>query len=190
MSSKVSVYTPYGEAYMTQCKTLWYSSGRPHDATKIRRLLEEQNCRDEYGRVPSVELIKDWKDKYGWEAWADILDAESNALVEVDLINQRAEMLKEQANAGKELWKMGLQYLKSEDGGFDSSSAAVQAVIRGTELERTARGIGEVLEKLSKMSNADLQAEIVRQLTRASAAGQVIDTEEIPQDKKDDTESI
>lgn len=55
-----------------------------------------------------------------------------------------------------------MAHIKAE--GFDSSSAAVQAVIRGAELERSSRGIGELIVKMSKMTDGDLKQEIMKRL--------------------------
>jgi len=112
-------------------------------------------------------------------------------LVEDDLIQRKAVMLQEQAQRGFELQELGMIYLRATGtmGGFDSSSAAVQAVIRGAELERTSRGIGEMILKMSKMSDVDLKAEIIKGMKQMSEAGQIIDVEPVPDEQKDDTES-
>lgn len=187
MSDSVSVYSSYTPEYIKKCMTFWYANGRVKGDTKIQKLFEENKLVDEHGRVPSTAMIGRWREEYMWDAWADEMDAKVMTLVENDLVLQKSKMLKEQAVAGYELWKEGLKYIKSE--GFDSSSAAVQAVVRGTELERTARGIGETLEKLSKMSDADLTDAIMKELQRASASGQVVDAEEI-KEKENDTDNV
>lgn len=188
MTKSVDLYAPFTTEYINKCKTLWYSAGRPSDLKSILRLLEKENCRDEHGRLPHRLTLKGWIAEYGWFEWADIMDAEANALVEVDIINQKAQMLREQAKRGQELQELGMAFLKSSDGGFDSSSAAVQAVIRGAELERSSRGIGETLAKLAKMSDGDLMEEIRKGLEQAARSGQVIDAEEVPQEKEPDEE--
>lgn len=187
MSDTISVHAEYSPDYRDACKAFWYANGRPSTERKVRDLLEKNNIKDEHGRIPSLALLGNWMTEYGWQAWADIMDAKANELVENDLIASKAKMLKEQAQRGFEIQQLGMAHLRSE--GFDSASAAVQAVIRGAELERTSRGIGEMILKMSKMSDADLKDEIMKQLQRASSAG-AIDVEEIPQDKtENDTES-
>lgn len=175
---------------MEKCKVFWYSNGRHGSDTRIHKLLKENDFKDEHGRIPSVAQIGNWRAEYGWDAWADIMDAKANEEVEMDLIANKARMLKEQAQRGFDIQVMGMNYLKLE--GFDSSSAAVQAVIRGAELERTSRGIGEMILKMAKMSDADLKDEIIKRLQRATDAG-AIDVEEIKQENKeeqDDTDNV
>lgn len=188
MSNKsLSVYTVYEQSYIEKCKVFWYSHGRHGSDKRIHDLLKDNDFKDEHGRIPSPALIGNWRAEYGWDAWADIMDAQANEEVEMDLIANKAKMLKEQAQRGFDLQEMGMKYLKED--GFDSASAAVQGVIRGAELERTSRGIGEMILKMSKMSDADLKDEIIKRLQRATDAG-AIDAEEIPQENKDDdTES-
>jgi len=107
-------------------------------------------------------------------------------LVEDDLIQRKAVMLQEQAQRGFDLQVEGMKYIKEE--GFDSSSAAVQAVVRGAELERTSRGIGEMILKMSKMSDVDLKAEIIKGMKQMSEAGQIIDVEPVPEEKVENEE--
>ena len=165
--------TRYTPEYKEKCFITWYSAGRPPYPSRIQELVPI----DEYGRKPSTLAIKAWMRSDTWEIRADELDSKAMVLVENELITQKAEMLRRQAETGFTLQHLGMQYLIS--GSFDSSSAAVQAVIRGAELERSSRGIGEVWTKMAKMTDAELEQEIIKQLTRATDAGQIIEGEEV-----------
>jgi len=165
-------FTAYTKDYQEKCFTTWYSSNRPtlavlHDALPV----------DEHGRIPDVKLIRRWRNELGWDMRADELDVRAIELVDNTLVNQKAMMLQEHARMAQELMQAGMAYIK-ENPDFDSHSSAVSAVIRGAELERESRGIGELITKMSKMGEEELKKEIMARLARASDAGQIIDAEE------------
>ena len=164
-------FTAYTKDYQEKCFTTWYSSNRPTLA-----VLHDSLPVDEHGRIPDVKLIRRWRNELGWDMRADELDVRAIELVSTDLVNDKANMLRRHAHMGFMLQEAGMAHLIS--GSFDSSSAAVSAVIRGAELERESRGIGELIVKMSKMSDEDINKEIMSRLARASDAGQVIDAEE------------
>lgn len=171
-------WATYSENYKRIVFQTWYSNGRPA-MPKLRDLIPV----DDQNRKPSLPLLKDWRIRGDWETRADEMDAKALVLSDDYLVQQKTQMLVRQANTGFVLQQLGLAYLIS--GGFDSSSAAVNAVIRGAELERSSRGIGEALRKMADMSDDDLQKEIMERIKRASDSGEMIlDAEQI-----DDTES-
>lgn len=140
---------------------------------------------DERGRIPNPQIISRWRNNEMWDLWADDLDARAMTVVEDSLIAQKAEMLKRHADMAHQLQLQGMDYLKEE--GFDSSSSAVTAIIKGAELERTARGIGEMIVKMAQMDDTQLADEIVKLLNRAGENNQIIDADEVPEEKKEDT---
>lgn len=178
---KLATYTTFDQNYIEKVKVFWYSSGRP-DCTVLKDRLDNHKLTNEGGKTPSVELLRKWV-KEGWHEWADIMDTRASELLETEIIQQKADMLRLQAERGKRLQELGMIALEQD--GFDSASAAVNAVIRGSELERTSRGIGEALVRMSKMTNEELKEEIIKQLERANRAGQIIEAEEVI-DTKDD----
>lgn len=164
-------FTPYSKDYIEKCFTIWYASGRPSSMAVLLEKIPE----DETGRKPHKSNLLKWSHEGGWDIRADGMDAKAIEVVENDLITQKAEMLRRQANIGFQLQQLGMMYLIS--GTFDTSASAVSAVIRGAELERSSRGIGELIVKMASMTDAELEAEIMKQLTRATDAGQIIDGE-------------
>lgn len=172
-ASRTTQYTPH---YQEQCFQAWYLSGRPSSNRKIQESLPK----DEYGRTPSLMVIASWRDELGWDVRADELDAKANAVVEDDLINSRVLMLKEQASRARELQTLGLNHLR--DSGFDSSSSAVAAVIKGADLERVSKGLSESLSKMLQMDDAQLTSEVQKLLDRASVPPDIIDVEDVEQE--------
>lgn len=176
---KRSVFKSYTEEYKRIIFQVWYSNGRI-GAKKLLELIPN----DVNNRKPSIPIIMKWMSDDGWTMQADEMDAKAIVVSDDFLIRQKSEMLMRQAQIGFVLQQEGLRYIVS--GGFDSSSAAVNAVIRGAELERTSRGIGEMLVKMAKMTDADLEQEIMKQINRASDSGQmVLDAEEVEKDEEE-----
>ncbi len=175
-------FTAYSLPYQEKCFVAWYSAGRPN---KIADLLDKLP-KDEHDRIPSKSLLKVWREEQGWDFRADELDAKAITIVNETLVNQKAQMLQEHAKMAQELMQAGMKHIKDFPV-FDSSSAAVSAIIRGAELERDSRGIGELIMKMSKMSDMDLEKEIMLRLARASEAGQIIDAEEDKGETVDNT---
>lgn len=180
---RLSTYTTFDQNYIEKVKVFWYSAGRP-ECTVLKNKLENEHLVNDRDQTPSIELLRRWVKEHGWHEWADIMDARASELVETEIIEQKATMLREQAKRGQRLQELGM--LALEQDGFDSASAAVSAVIKGSELERTSRGIGEALVRMSKMTNEELKQEIISQLERASRSGQIIEAEEIktPEDSE------
>lgn len=176
MSSKIKVFTPYTEEYKNRCFIIWYAGGRTSFMTKLIEVLPK----DEYGRVPKAPMVSTWRNEMNWDIRADELDAKALAKVDDQLILQKAEMLKRQADFGKEMQDKGIAYIRGAEG-IDSSASAISAVVKGAELERTSRGMSEFLLKLSKMSDADIKDQILKLSTRAET-GNIIDAEEVEKD--------
>lgn len=176
-----ATFAEFSDEYKEKCKTAWYADGRPAQFERIHAIIPE----DERGRKPIIRTLRQWKKDMMWDFWADDLDSRALAIVEDTLISKKVEMLKRHADMGQELQLRGMSYLKET--GFDTSSSAVSAIIKGSELERTSLGIGEMFEKMAKMTDGELKDEIMNQINRASEAGQIIDVQEVPE--KEEKES-
>lgn len=179
---RVAAYT---EDYKTECKHAWFSAGRPPRAKDFLECVPF----DAHGRKPTINLLREWRRDLMWDFWADEMDSKAVAIVEDELIVKKTEMLRRHAEMAENLQNLGMEYLKN--GKFDSSASAVQAIIRGAELERTSRGFGEMLLKMSKMGDSELKDEFLKLVNRASENGQLdnaVDVEPLPEEKEDTTE--
>lgn len=179
----VAIVQEYSEEYKEQCKQAWFAAGRPVST----KLWLEATPEDELGRKATMQSLRKWRSERMWDFWADEMDSRALAIVEDNLITQKAEMLKRHANMAWSLQEMGMAYLAS--GTFDNSSSAVQAIIRGAELERTSRGIGEMIVKMAQMGDSELKDEIMKMINRASENDQIIDVEETPE-KKEESDTV
>jgi hypothetical protein len=180
----VALFTEYTDEYKEKCKQAWYAVGRPKNA----KLWLDATPIDDLGRKPNAILLRKWRSERMWDFWADDMDSRAIAIVEDTLITQKAQMLQRQADMAWKLQDKGIAYLEAE--GFDNSSSAVQAIIRGAELERTSRGIGEMIVKMASMGDTELKDEIVKMINRASENDQIIDMDEVPEKKEEENESV
>jgi hypothetical protein len=114
------------------------------------------------------------------------MDAKAMILVDDALVNKKAEMLRRHQKDAETLAEKALSYLKTD--GFDSSSAAVQAYFRATEEQRKTAGFSDLLEKLDKMSNNDVENEIISKFNRIKENDQIIELEAEGIGEEDDTE--
>lgn len=179
---KDMVHKPYSEMYKQKCKICWYDAGCPKLLPDIISILPK----DEFGRVPKEHLIDKWRTEEGWETWAEVLDTRAMAQIEDRSVQERVAMLKRQADYGKKLQEKGMTFL--EAGNFDTAASAVNAVIRGAELERTSLGFSENLTKLLKMSDDELKNKAAELMSRLPDSEKVI-IDVAPVEESQDTET-
>lgn len=169
-------FIAYTEDYKRIIFQVWYANGRPNIPDLLTLIPKDIN-----NRVPTIPVLRKWKDVDGWDELADSMDTKAIIVSDEFLIRQKSEMLIRQASMAVEMQDYGLKHIK--EFGFDSASAAVNAMVRGAELERTSRGIGEMIVKMSKMDDEQLKEAILKRVQQASEAGQmVLDAEEVEED--------
>jgi|GEM_PF-1549882 len=179
MSNKITL--AYSDIYIEKIFYVWYSHGRP---SRLPSDFTDFIPEDENNRKPKLSLISKWKSERSWDLRADELDAKAMQIADDEVIMQKAQMLKRQAEIGLELQELGMKALRTDD--FDSSASAVNAVVKGVEIERSSRGISEFLMKLSKMSDADIKDELAKLALREDLT--IIDAEEKEDDSSSDLE--
>lgn len=162
----------YSQDYQKIAFDTWYLNRRP-DIQHLKELLPP----DEYGKVPSTGQIRKWQTFGTWDIRADELDLKVTEKSDQFLISEKVKMLRvQQENASKLAEKALAQMLQD---GFDSSSSAVQAYFRATEEMRKNAGFSDLLERLDKMTNRDVENQIVALLERASSNDQIVDAEDV-----------
>jgi len=152
----------FSDDYIEQCFQIWYSMGTPPSIQRLWEALPE----NAEGRKPGVALLRTIRDTYGWVERSDALNARAIAKVEEQLVNQKSEMLKRQAQSAFEIGEMAKEHLLRD--GFDTSASAVNALKWAQEEERTVRGVSEMMIKISKMSPEELMQEAAKLLKRNS----------------------
>jgi hypothetical protein len=158
----------FSDTYREQCFQDWFLNGKPSAPTKVLEVIQG----DEEGRKPNLSTIAKWREELGWDLRADELDARVSLKTDDLLIAQKVLMLKEHAARGRELSTMGMEKLREI--GFDTSSAAVQAIIKGAELERDSRGLSEALLKISKMNEKQLMESIMEKIEKIGDGNTVL----------------
>lgn len=159
----------FSDSYKKQCFDAWYLAGRPSEISRIRSMLPP----NEYGDVPSLSALNRWRSEMAWEMYADDLDSRAIQISDNNLIATKVAMLKQHQEDAATIAKKALETIKSD--GFDSSASAVTAYFRATEEQRKTAGFSDLLERLDKMTNNDVEAEIRALLSRASANDQIVD---------------
>ena len=175
----------YSNEYKEKCFVEWYSNRRPVSAAKTRELIPN----DEKGRKPNYPMLYRWMKELGWNERADELDAKAMVLVDEVLVNQKADMLKRQALDAFKIANKAREHIITE--GFDTAASAVNAYFKATEEERTTRGLGDFIVKVSKMSNEELQKKITDLANRASGDLENVldlDAEDIDDKKENNSE--
>ena len=165
----------YDQDYIKKCFDIWYLSGRPSQPKRLQELLPPYEQLGHKPKRPSTAIIKSWMVKGAWDSWADDLDARAIQVSDTELVNKKAQMLIKHQEDAKVIAAKALDYLKVD--GFDSSSAAVNAYFRATEEQRKTAGFSDLLERLDKMTNNEVEKNIIDLLNRASENDQIIDTE-------------
>jgi hypothetical protein len=91
------------------------------------------------------------------------------------------------AEAGESMLDEGLKYIKENK--FDSSSAAVRAVMGGAEMMQSFVGMGEYILGMGRMSNDQLTKEMHRLLGKSENEDGIIDiAPEVDEDVADKSE--
>jgi len=150
----------FSDDYKEQCFEVWYALGRPYDLHLVQDAVQPTP----EGNKPSIALLRNTRDTYGWIERADAMDSKAIEKVEHMLIDQKADMLKHQAEQARQIADLAKQHLI--ENGFDTASSAVNALKWATEEERTTRGVSEMLIKVSKMTPDELMQEAAKLLKR------------------------
>jgi hypothetical protein len=145
----------YTDEYIEQAFYVWFNNNKC-GSHKLIGLLPKT----EEGNSPSRMVAERWIHEHGWVERADALDAEVSRKLDDEVINKRMEMYKEHAKVGKMLVDKGREYLVSR--GLKDSSDAIRAITSGVEIEQASVGKAEAWQKISTMTNEQLDKELSR----------------------------
>lgn len=169
-------FDEFDKEYREKCFYSWYSAGCPTD---MKRAVPE----NENGKKPTNITLKRWARDEGWRARADAMDAEITIKIDSEIIERKKQDYMEMSNAGREMMKSALDYLKTE--GFDTASAAVRGVIGGADMMAKYSRAVEMIDAITGKTDAQIQKEIYRLLGKTSADEDAIEVENVD---SDDTE--
>ena len=147
----------FTEDYKMQIFTLWYNSGKPN-ADRLYSLIISENIKEPLsGEIPNKNTLVTWVRK-DFEIKATFLDAKAIQQLEKQLVQSKLEMLNKHADVGRELYTIGMEYLK--ENGLGNSRNALSAVVEGLRIERESSGTTVKFAELDKMSDEELFAEL------------------------------
>ncbi len=162
-------YGAYSEEYIEACFYLWYQNNRSRGRMAAN---DGFPMADDGTPPPTLTTVYNWKKKYGWDERADALDAEVSINMEKDAIQKKIDATKKLVKTGEEMIEKGMAHIKQQ--GFDSSSAAVRAVLGGAELVSKFVGMGEMMMAIAQMNDKQLTKELYRLMGKSD---EVIDAE-------------
>jgi len=149
-------------SYRDEIFVLWYSMGKPH----ARVLYSKIPTCEEVDQKPSYEHLHEWVTSTEFRERAAVLDEQVMAQINSRMIAEKVEMLNRHADVATTMQDMAMRYLadhKDELG----ISPAVRLLVAGVEIERESRGIATTVEKITRMSDQDLEGEIQKLLERS-----------------------
>lgn len=177
-----NLITSYNPAYKESVFALWYSSNKP-SAAKLSGMVPD----DESGRKPAASLISKWMEDGDWYVRADILDERASESLEKVLVTDRVEIFKKQADIGRKLQEIGMEYIESDDFKINALTA-LKMVIEGAQLEKESVGLTIALTKIYSLGDSDIQSEIKKLLAKADKEDVVEgDVEELGEDGSNGT---
>jgi len=153
---------PYSDNYIEACFYAWYKNGRPRltsaNGSHIMKVLPPSPD----SRKPTIDTVRTWMTKFGWDMRADALDAELSRKLDMEAIEEKAELYREIASKGKDVMQMGYDYIKENK--FDTSASAVRAVFGGAEMVAKFGTAADVLLSVGQMTDKQVEKEILRLL--------------------------
>lgn len=168
----------YSDAYIEQCFQAWYEN----DCLSIRKYHESDFLpKDEHGRIPHFNTLASWFDERGWWVRKDALDAQVSVQIDDKLVAQKVMMLEEQAATYRQIRKKAAEHLLENP--FDSSAAAVSALVKSSQEERIVRGISKTIQRLAEIGDEELMKEIKQLAERAGA--DIIDMDDVLEEAED-----
>lgn len=175
----MSLLPSYTDDYRRKVFDTWVLSGR----CSVPKLLDIIPVNED-GNKPNHATIRAWMEDEDWHSRADIIQASAMAIADTELIQTKAEMLRQQYKDAVTIAKKALDAISSR--GFDTSAAAVNAYFKASEEQRRVAGLAEFMEKIGNMSDEQIEAEIAERMARMKDAvvGEVIEN------KSDDGDDI
>jgi hypothetical protein len=153
----------YPQPYIDQLFTIWYSMGKPAASSFSATMPPYDDGITK--RKPALQTVQKWI----IDIFVDrgkVLDDQVMNQINQRLVADKVEMLNRHAELGFHIQNMALEYL---DGNKDklNVSNSVRLLVEGVRIERESRGISTTLEKITNMSDEELEKQ-VRQLVERS----------------------
>ena len=168
--TEAPVAIKYSDAYKEACFFVWYQN---RGKTKFH--ANDGFPPSDDGKIPSLTTVLKWRNGLGWIERADAMDGELSRTMEKDAIKMKAEAIKKLAKVAETIVDEGIEFIKKNK--FDSSSAAVRAILGGAELMARFTGMGELMLSISKMSDSQVEKEFYHLLGKNENEDGIVDAE-------------
>ena len=138
----------------------WYGAERP--STTI--LVASKDCpTNSKVSKPTSQTVSKWITQLKWHDKARELDDEASDLIRQENVKEKVEMAVRHTQKGVKMQKKAWNYF--EEQGISSDHAAMKMLVEGIRIEKESRGIGEVIKKLTQMSDEKLMDEVLKLAT-------------------------
>lgn len=176
----------YTDDYIEQAFYIWHDNNKCGSHKLVNLLPKTAE-----GNSPARMVIERWMHEKGWIERADALDAEVSRKLDEEVINKRMEMYKEHAQVGEMLIAKGKKYL--EENGITQAPDAIRAITSGVDIRVNSVGKAEAWQKISTMTNEQLEKELLRLTGKTPKGGSefTVDAEDVEEivDTSDSTET-
>jgi hypothetical protein len=145
----------YTDDYIEQSFYVWYDNNKC-GSHKLVNLLPKNDD----GNSPARMVIERWMHEKGWRERADALDAQVSMELDKKVIDKRTAMWERLAEIGEQEAEMGFQFLKEH--GIQKEETALRAISDGTTLQQKAVGGAELWQRLTSMTEEQLNKELLK----------------------------
>lgn len=147
----------YPDLYVDKVFYVWYNNNKRVNAKLVKDIPDFP---EDSGNKPNVATLNIWIKKFDWDIRAQGLDDEISHRMDDEIITKRMEMFKQHQIIGGQLIEKGITFLK--ENGISTDQAAIRAIDLGINIERVSTGMAESYLKISKMSDEELQRELLK----------------------------
>lgn len=144
---------PFDPVYKKDIFYFWYNNGRPGYQV-LHRIMPP----DETGTKPSISALQVWVYQ-DFKPQAEELDDIVRKELEGKLVKEKVEMFQRHSKVGVKMQDIALKFFDEHEEELTAHSA-VRLLVEGVRIERESRGVGDLVEKLSKSSDEDLFKQI------------------------------
>ena len=148
----------YTDRFKEQVFYSWYSTGdRSFGKFLLENLPENEN-----GNKPNLITIQKWSEENGWIERADALDAVASVKLDEQAVDKRVKMFERLAEVGEFEVEEGFKYLKEH--GIKKEETALRAISDGADLQKSAVGMADLINKMKSMTPEQLDRELAKLL--------------------------
>lgn len=145
----------FSPGYIDQIFTLWYTRGKPSPPTLYDIIPVDEFTMEK----PHVHSIREWTKTDEWIARTEEWDFVTEKNLREKSAAAKVEMLERHAEIGREMQRMGFQWLKENEEKL-TAGTALRTLIEGIEIEQGSVGIPDAIKKMQKMDDEKLLQEI------------------------------